>query len=67
MSDTNLYGDEILRMLNANAPALGLSKKAFVTVYEGFWDLYCKKPQTPDVNAKKLDAFIQRIKLVVPP
>ena len=36
-------------------------------MYEGFWDLYTKKPQTPEINVKKLDGFIQRVKLVVPP
>jgi hypothetical protein len=46
---------------------LGLSAKAYDGVYEGLWDLYCKKPQTPDITAKKLDPFIQRIKLLVPP
>ena len=29
--------------------------------------MYCKKPQTPDILPKKLDGFIQRIKLTVPP
>jgi hypothetical protein len=37
---------------------IGLSEKAYDAVYEGFWDLYTKKPQTPDINPKKLDAFI---------
>jgi hypothetical protein len=46
---------------------LGISKEAYEAVYEGFWDLYTKKPQTSDINAKKLDGFIQRVKLVVPP
>lgn len=36
-------------------------------VYEGLWDLYCKKSQSPDLTAKKLEGFIQRIKLITPP
>lgn len=36
-------------------------------VYEGLWDLYCKRSQSPDLTAKKLDGFIQRIKLLTPP
>lgn len=36
-------------------------------VYEGLWDLYCKKSQSPELNAKKLEGFIQRIKLITPP
>lgn len=44
LSDTNLYGDEILKLLRENAKQLGISKKAYDAVYEGFWDLYTKKP-----------------------
>jgi hypothetical protein len=46
---------------------LGISSKAFEMVYEGLWDLYCKKSQSPELNAKKLEGFIQRVKLLVPP
>ena len=35
-------------------------------VYEGFWDLYCKKPATTDLTAKKLDGWINKINLKVP-
>jgi hypothetical protein len=35
-------------------------------VYEGFWDLYCKKPQTADLTAKKLDGWINKVGLRVP-
>ena len=35
-------------------------------VFEGFWDLYCKKPATPDLNSKKLEGWINRILLKVP-
>lgn len=56
-----------MRILREHHKKLGISKKAYDAVYEGLWDLYCKKPQTPDINAKKLDGFVPRIKLVVPP
>jgi hypothetical protein len=47
---------------------IGLSQKIFDLVYEGFWDLYCKKPaSTQDIPVKKLEGFIQRVKLIVPP
>lgn len=35
-------------------------------VYEGFWDLYCKKPATKELTAKKLDGWINNIVLRVP-
>ena len=35
-------------------------------VHEGFWDLYCKKPATPDLNVKKLEGWTYRILLKVP-
>ena len=53
--------------MKEHSKKLGISKKAYDAVYEGIWDLYCKKPQTQDINPKKLDGFVSRIKLVVPP
>jgi len=35
-------------------------------VYEGFWDLYCKKPAPKELTAKKLDGWIGNIVLRVP-
>jgi len=67
LSDFENFGDPILGMMRVHHKQLGLSHKAFDAVYEGLWDLYCKKPQTPDLSAKKLEGFLQRIKLVVPP
>jgi hypothetical protein len=67
LSDTTFYGDEVLRILRDYPNDVGLSEKAYDAVYEGLWDLYCKKPQAMEVNPKKLDGFVQRIKLVVPP
>jgi hypothetical protein len=53
--------------LKVHSKKIGLSQKAYDLVYEGLWDLYCKRPQTADLNAKKLDGFVGRIKLSVPP
>jgi len=50
-----------------NSKDIGLSTKAYDLIYEGLWDLYCKKSQSPELNAKKLEGFIQRIKLLIPP
>lgn len=37
-------------------------------MYEGFWDLYCKKPvSTNDIPTKKLEGFISRVKLITGP
>lgn len=58
LSDPSLYGDEILRIMKEHSKKLGISKKAYDAVYEGLWDLYCKKPQTPDINPKKLEGFL---------
>jgi hypothetical protein len=64
----NLFGDEILALLREQNKILGLSKKAFDLVYEGFWDLYCKKPfSVADIPVKKLEGFLSRVKLIVPP
>jgi len=35
-------------------------------VYEGFWDLYCKKPATTDLTAKKLEGWVNKISLKTP-
>ena len=68
LSDVFQYGDDILAMLNVYYKQFGLSKKAYNVVYEGFWDLYCKKPHNiVDLPVKKLEGFLQRVKLIVPP
>ena len=35
-------------------------------IYEGFWDLYCRKPSSTDLNAKKLETWSNLINLKVP-
>lgn len=68
LSDPGLFGDEVLALMAENAEQLGLSKQAFDMVYEGFWDLYCKKPHaSAEIPAKKLEGFLSKIKLIVPP
>jgi hypothetical protein len=44
LSDTTLYGDEILMIMKDRAKELQISSKAYDQIYEGLWDLYCKKP-----------------------
>ena len=67
LSDPEQYGDEILRLIRVNMNYLNISRKAYDAVYEGFWDIYCKKPQSPDLNPKKIEGFVPRVKLTVPP
>ena len=45
---------------------IGVSANTYQMVYEGFWDLYCKKPETTDLTAKKLEGWINKINLKVP-
>ena len=45
---------------------LGINENSHNMVFEGFWDLYCKKPQTPDWNARKLEGWLNFINLRVP-
>jgi hypothetical protein len=67
LSDTDEFGDDILSYMKTNSKKLGLLPDIFDLIYENFFDLYCKKPATPEVTPKKLDGFIARIKLQVPP
>lgn len=54
--------------MSEHAELLGLSKEVFDIVYEGFWDLYCKKPHaSAELPVKKLEGFLNRVKLVAPP
>ena len=68
LSDVEVYGDEVLALLREHHSLFGLSKEAYDMVYEGFWDLYCKKPdQSADIPPKKLEGFITKVKLITPP
>jgi hypothetical protein len=68
LSDISVYGDEVLALLREYHELFGLNAHAYDMVYEGFWDLYCKKPdQSAEIPAKKLEGFITKVKLVTPP
>lgn len=58
LSESELFGDDVLRIMKQNSKDITLSCKAFDLVYEGLWDLYCKKSQSPDLTPKKLEGFI---------
>ena len=53
-------------MIQEQCEQFGISENSFHMVFEGFWDLYCKKPQTPDWNARKLEGWLAFINLRVP-
>ena len=42
-----------------------LDPRVYDLVFESFWDLYTLKSSVPDLNAKKLLAWINKIKLVI--
>jgi len=54
----------VFKVIRANLSKLGIDRMVFDLVYEGFWDLYCKKPLTPELTVKKMEGFIQKFKLV---
>ena len=65
---SNYLGSPILRIIKDNAQALDLDPEVFDLVYEGFWDLYTfKDSQLRDVSARKLQTWIQRVKLTSGP
>lgn len=66
LKDLENQGDPVLKVMMNNLDHLGISKDTFNIVFDGFWDLYCKKPQVADLNAKKLDGWINKVKLSVP-
>ena len=46
---------------------MDLDPDVFNLVYEGFWDLYTFHPAVRDISAKKLQTWIQKIKLSTTP
>lgn len=64
--DTSQYGDRVLRLMAEHAEQIGVSANTYEMVFEGFWDLYCKKPATTDLTAKKLEGWINKINLKIP-
>ena len=60
------YGDPVLRLIAEHPEQIGVSKNTYTMVYEGFWDLYCKKPGTADLTARRLEGWINKINLRTP-
>lgn len=53
-----------MNMLCKNIEQLGIPLNTYHIIHEGFWDLYCKKPQSPELNVRKLEGWINRINLI---
>jgi hypothetical protein len=66
LRDPRLYGDSIMRAFAEKSELVGVPSNTYHMVHEGFWDLYCRKPATPDLTARKLDGWINRIMLKAP-
>jgi len=64
---SNYMGSPVLRVIKDNQQALDLDADVFDLVYEGFWDLYTFRPEIRDVSARKLQAWIAKIKLTSGP
>jgi len=61
---SNFLGSPVLRLIKDNQEALDMDPEVFNLVYEGFWDLYTiRDNQLRDVSARKLQAWIAKIKL----
>lgn len=59
----NFMGSPILRLMKDNCEKLEMDPEIFDLVYNGFWDLYSFHPEIRDVSARKLQAWILKIKL----
>jgi len=66
LRDPRLYGDPLMKKLCEGADTIGISANSYNMVHEGFWDLYCKKPATTDLTAKKLDGWVNFVNLKLP-
>lgn len=64
--DPRKMGDQVLAKLAESCDEIGISRNSFNLIYESFWDLYCKKPQTSDLSVKKLDGWLNNFRLSVP-
>lgn len=60
---SNYLGSPALRIIKDNMAALDMDPDVFDLVYEGFWDLYTFHPQLRDVSARKLQGWIQKVRL----
>lgn len=64
--DPRLFGDPLMRKLAEGSEKVGIPANSFHMVHEGFWDLYCKKPATPDLTSRKLEGWVNFINLKLP-
>jgi hypothetical protein len=62
--DPARMGDPIMRLMSQNIESLGIPANSFHIINEGFWDLYCKKPASSELNVRKLEGWINRINLI---
>lgn len=60
---TKFMGSPVLRLIRDNQAALDLDPDVFDLVYEGFWDLYTFHPEVKEFSARKLQTWIQKVKL----
>jgi len=51
LRDPRLYGDPIMRVFAEKSDLVGVPANTYNMVHEGFWDLYCMKPTTPDLSS----------------
>lgn len=56
-------GSPVLKLIKEHQEELGLDPDIFSLVYDGFWDLYTFHPAIKDVSARKLQMWIQKIRL----
>lgn len=64
---SSFLGSPVLRIIKDNMQALDLDPDVFDLVYEGFWDLYTFHPQVKEISARKLQTWIQKVKLISRP
>lgn len=66
LRDPVLQGDPTFAYLLEHSDDVGISQNSLQMVYEGFWDIYCKKPATTDWTAKKLAGWENFVSLRLP-
>lgn len=63
--DPARMGDPFLRILVEKCDVLGVPRNSFSMIFEGFWDVYCKKPASPDLQIRnKLEGWINFVNLI---
>lgn len=66
LRDPTLQGDATFAYLLEHSEDVGISQNSMQMIYEGFWDIYCKKPATTDWTAKKLLGWENFVNLRLP-